>query len=247
MDRKDDSRRKGLALVTGAAHRIGKAIAEHLAARGWDLALHYNRSTEQAAGLAASLLERHPGLRTGLYPCDLADGEEVLQLIPRIAETLGPPSLLVNNASVFLPGTLAATTPALLRMHMAVNLEAPLLLTRSFAQVCRRGQIINVADTRIVNNKSGFAAYSLSKKGLWELTRMAAAELGPSIRVNALAPGLTLPPEGKDESYLQELARSIPMKKPVGLVPLLQSIDFMLNNEFLTGQLIFCDGGENLV
>jgi pteridine reductase len=95
-------------------------------------------------------------------------------------------------------------------------------------------------------NKSDYSAYSLSKKGLWEITKMAALEFAPDIRVNAIAPGVALPPEGKDESYLTKLAENTPMKMPGGVEPILKSIDFILENEHLTGQLLFTDGGENL-
>ena len=101
-------------------------------------------------------------------------------------------------------------------------------------------------DTRITSNKSNFAAYSLSKKALWEFTKMAALELSPKIRINAIAPGVTLPPEDEDENYLNNLAQNIPMKKPGGIEPILQSVDFILENNHLTGQLLFADGGENL-
>jgi NAD(P)-dependent dehydrogenase (short-subunit alcohol dehydrogenase family) len=112
--------------------------------------------------------------------------------------------------------------------------------------LAKEGTIINFVDTRIVNNKSNFAAYSLSKKALWELTKMTALELGPKIRVNAIAPGLSLPPEEKGEDYLWKLAENITMKRPGGLEPILKSLDYILNNDYLTGQLLFCDGGENL-
>jgi NAD(P)-dependent dehydrogenase (short-subunit alcohol dehydrogenase family) len=127
-----------------------------------------------------------------------------------------------------------------------VNLKAPFFLIRDFANLCKTGNIINFVDTRVTSNKSNFAAYSLSKKGLWDLTKMASLELAPEIRVNAIAPGVTLAPEEKDDNYLQNLAQNIPMKKPGGLDPIIKSVDFILENNHLTGQLIFADGGENL-
>jgi NAD(P)-dependent dehydrogenase (short-subunit alcohol dehydrogenase family) len=117
---------------------------------------------------------------------------------------------------------------------------------RDFASHCKRGNIINFVDTRITNNKSNFAAYSLSKKGLWEATKMAALEFAPAIRVNAIAPGVTLAPEDRDENYLLNLAQLIPMKRPGGIEPIIKSFDYILENQHLTGQLLFADGGENL-
>jgi NAD(P)-dependent dehydrogenase (short-subunit alcohol dehydrogenase family) len=129
---------------------------------------------------------------------------------------------------------------------MDVNLKAPFLLIRDFATYCKKGNIINFVDTRITSNKSDFSAYSLSKKGLWDLTKMAALEYAPEIRVNAIAPGVTLAPEDESETYLLNLAKSIPMKRPGGLEPILKSVGYILENHHLTGQLLFADGGENL-
>ena len=117
---------------------------------------------------------------------------------------------------------------------------------RDFVNTVKTGLIINFVDTRIVTNLSNFAAYSISKKALWEMTKMAALEFAPQIRVNAIAPGLTLPPEEKGEEYLWKLSEKIAMKRPGGLDPILKSMDYILNNDYLTGQLLFCDGGENL-
>jgi NAD(P)-dependent dehydrogenase (short-subunit alcohol dehydrogenase family) len=164
----------------------------------------------------------------------------------RIVEEMGKNDLMINNASAFKPAKLKSTTTSLLNHQMNVNFMAPFILSRVFASSFSSGIIVNFADTRIVNNQSEFAAYSISKKALWELTKMAALEFGPGIRVNAIAPGLTLPPGDKGEDYLLKLAGKIAMKRPGGLDPVLKSLDFILNNDYLTGQLLFCDGGENL-
>jgi NAD(P)-dependent dehydrogenase (short-subunit alcohol dehydrogenase family) len=154
--------------------------------------------------------------------------------------------LLINNASVFERSKLGETTTDFLDRQMNVNFRAPFILIRSFTQNCQSGIIVNFVDTRIVNNKSNFGAYSLSKKALWELTKMAALEFGPGFRVNAIAPGLTLPPEEMGEDYLWGLAQNIAMKRPGGLEPIVKSLDYIIDNNYLTGQLLFCDGGENL-
>ena len=235
-----------LALITGAARRIGRAIAIHLAVKGWDVAIHYNHSEEPALALRDELAGKNPGGRFACFAADLAEADQVQRLIPQVIEAMGPIGLCINNASVFEPSWLRDTDTALFHRQMRVNFEAPFLLIRDFARLCRQGLIVNLVDTRITSNKSNFAAYSLSKKALWELTRMAALELGPAVRVNAIAPGLTLPPEEQGEEYLWHLAESIPMKRPGGLEPVLKSLDYVLENEYLTGQLLFCDGGENL-
>ncbi|QIA06340.1 SDR family oxidoreductase [Draconibacterium halophilum] len=131
-------------------------------------------------------------------------------------------------------------------MQLDVNLKAPFFLIRDFANYFKAGNIINFVDTRITSNASNFAAYSISKKALWDLTKMAALEFAPDIRINAIAPGVTLPPEDEDEDYLEKLAQGIPMKKPGGVEPILKSLNYILENDHLTGQLLFADGGENL-
>lgn len=237
---------KQTALITGASKRIGKAIAEHLAERGWNIAIHFNSSEKSAEVLVNELSAKFPGQKFQSFKANLTSIDEVAKLIPKVLEEFGEIQLLVNNASVFDSGYLKTTSLELYDEQMNVNLKAPFFLIRDFANYCKSGNIINFVDTRITSNKSNFTAYSLSKKGLWNLTQMAALELAPDIRVNAIAPGVTLAPEEKDENYLQNLAQNIPMKKPGGLEPIIKSVDYILENNHLTGQLLFADGGENL-
>ncbi len=234
------------ALITGASKRIGKAVAEHLAKNGWNIYIHFNTSAESAIGLKKELVSKFPQSDFFAIKADLNNSQEVERLIPEIVSETGAFQLLVNNASVFNPGRISGTSTIFFDSQLNVNLKAPFILMRDFAKYCKGGNIINFVDTRITSNKSDFAAYSLSKKGLWDLTKMAALEFAPKIRVNAIAPGVTLPPEDKDETYLQKLAENIPMKRASGIGPILKSIDYILGNENLTGQLLFADGGENL-
>jgi pteridine reductase len=237
---------KKIALITGAAKRVGKALATHLAKQGWDIAIHYNSSESEAQEFRNQLVIEHPTQNFALFKADLSVEDEVEKLLPKVIKSLGIPELLINNASVFDRAWLADTSSAFFDRQMDVNFKAPFILMRNFAQLVKTGLIVNFVDTRIVTNQSNFAAYSVSKKALWELSKMAALEWGPSIRINAIAPGLTLPPEEKEEDYLWNLAGSIAMKRPGGLDPILKSLDYILDNNYLTGQLLFCDGGENL-
>jgi len=232
--------------ITGAAKRVGKTMALHLAAQGWNVAIHYNSSATEAELLKDELKASFPLQQFEIFKANLNNTNEVESLIPQVLQAMQNIDLLINNASVFNPGNFLLTDTSFLDLQMNVNFRAPFILTRDFARLVKKGLIINFVDTRIVNNKSNFAAYSLSKKALWELTKMTALELGPLIRVNAIAPGLMLPPEGKDGDYLWKLAENIAMKRPGGLNPILKSLDYMLSNDYLTGQLMFCDGGENL-
>ncbi len=234
------------ALITGAARRVGKAMAQHLASQGWNIAIHYNTSEREARKFCDELVGAYPNQQFEIFKANLNLPDEVELLIPQVIQKMQVVDLLINNASVFEPAQLGDTTTEFLDRQMNVNFKAPFILMHDFAKSLKSGVIVNFVDTRIVTNQSNFAAYSISKKALWELTKMAALEFGPDIRVNAIAPGLTLPPEEKGEDYLLKLAEKIAMKRPGGLEPILRSLDFILNNDYLTGQLLFCDGGENL-
>ncbi|MFA5326555.1 MAG: SDR family NAD(P)-dependent oxidoreductase [Prolixibacteraceae bacterium] len=234
------------ALITGAAKRVGKAMARHLAGLEWNIAIHYNSSATEANLFREELSAKYPKQKFDIFKADLNYAEEVQLLLPKVILSMGSLELLINNASVFEQAWLRNTPTEFLNRQMNVNFRAPFMLTRDFATLVKQGNIVNLVDTRIVTNQSNFAAYSISKKALWELTQMAALEFGPNIRVNAIAPGLTLPPEEKSEDYLWKLAGTIAMKRPGGLEPILKSLDYILTNDYLTGQLLFCDGGENL-
>ena len=234
------------ALITGASKRIGKSIAEHLAGKGWNIAIHYNHSEGDAKKLAGQLSEKFPNQKFKAFMADLANIDNVHKLIPTVRSVMGTIDLVVNNASVFEKSYINETSVELFNRQLDVNLKAPFFIIRDFAHHCRKGVIINFVDTRITTNKSNFSAYSISKKALWDLTKMAALEFAPEIRVNAIAPGVSLAPEDENEDYLWKLAENIPMKRPGGIEPILKSVDYILENKHLTGQLLFADGGENL-
>ena len=237
---------KQTALITGAAKRLGKEMTVHLAKKGWNVAIHFNSSSGQAQNLKMKLQKEYPNQKFEIFQTNLSNSAETEKLILKVVDEMGRLDLLINNASVFDPGYLRETDLKLFDLQMSVNFQAPFILCRDFAKLVKKGLIVNLADTRIAVNKSNYAAYSISKKALWELTKMAALEFAPEIRVNAIAPGVTLPPEDKDEAYLNKLAENIPMKKPGGIEPILQSLDYITTNNTLTGQLLFADGGENL-
>jgi NAD(P)-dependent dehydrogenase (short-subunit alcohol dehydrogenase family) len=236
-----------VALITGSAKRIGREIAYHLARSGWDLALHYNQSYESVSQLEQQLKKNFPDQDFCVFRTDLASYAEIETLIPNVLHKFERINLLINNASVFEPSNLVSTSHEFLNHQMQINLYSPVILMRDFARYVGKGLVINLTDTRIAFNSSNYFAYTLSKKALWEATKMAAIELAPDVRVNAIAPGAIFPPEGKDVGYLLEIARSTPMKTITGIKPILGSIDYIIGNENLTGQMIFCDGGANLL
>ena len=235
-----------VALITGSAKRIGRAMAHHLASKGWSLALHYNHSEKDAEHLLDELEKDYPKQNFILFQSDLHNLFAVEELTDVVINTFGRLDMLINNAAVFEGASVKETHFDLLEKVMMINYRAPFLLMRDFARSVEKGLIINIVDTRITTNEWNYAAYTISKKALWELTKMAALELAPNIRVNAIAPGAILPPENKAESYLLKLAKKTPMQQPGGFEPICSSLQYIIENEHLVGQILFCDGGQNL-
>lgn len=235
---------RGAALVTGGARRIGAAIARALAQHGYDVALHYRTSGESAERTARDIEDL--GRQCRLFRCDLNDHDATSALIPRVREHFPTLSVLVNNASVFERAALRETGRDLFERHFNINFKAPLFLTQAFAEGCARGQIINILDTRVRRSDPHHAAYTLSKKALLELTRLAARELGPAIRVNGVAPGMILPPPGGVVEELERRSAGLPLKRIGDTANVVAAVLFLIDNPFVTGECVYVDGGEHL-
>ena len=235
---------RGAILVTGAAKRIGRAICLSLSSLGYPIALHYHRSGDEAKKLTEEIQKK--GGRCQLFPCDLSDEQQAEQLISTVRQKLPNLNMLINNASIFEPSTIKDLRVTVLRRHFAINFDAPCILTARFAQECKKGHIINILDTHIVNNATQHATYLLSKKTLYELTKLSAIELAPDIRVNAVSPGFILSPAHSKSGSIKRLTKKIPLKKQGQVDHITQSIAFLINNPYITGQVIFADGGEHL-
>ena len=233
------------ALITGSAKRIGNELALHLAKQAWSLAIHYNSSKAEAMALRDYLKAIYPKQVFKVFCCDLSDNPETL--ISEVKKEFGQIDLLINNASVYSPSSIKETSVELLNEQMSVNFKAPFILMRDYANLCKKGIIINFLDTRIKKFASDYAAYSLSKVALSHLTQMGALEFGSTIRVNGIAPGSTLAPPDANTNYLENRAASTPMKEPGGMQPILKSLDYILDNTYLIGHILFCDGGEQLI
>lgn len=232
------------ALVTGAAKRIGREIVLALAARGYDIALHYRSSQAEAEATAQDI--RRLGRKCVPLQADLADLAQVQTLLPAAVEAMPHLNLLVNNASVFERCGFAETTEEVFTNEMNVNFRAPFFLARDFARLCGRGHIINMLDTKIAKGANPYFAYTLSKKVLAEFTRMAAKELAPRVRVNGVCPGPMLPPPGKPAEYLQKLSRSVPLDHVGEPAMVVSAVMFLVENEYVTGEWLFVDGGQHL-
>lgn len=235
---------RGAALVTGGARRIGAALALALAREGYDVALHYLGSEEDAERTAREV--EGIGRRCGLFRCDLRDPGETAALTPRVREDFPHLNVLVNNASVFERAGIRDTDFDLFERHFHVNFRAPFFLTQAFAEGCASGQIVNVLDTRVRKSEPQHAAYTLSKKALLDLTRMAARELGPAIRVNGVCPGMILAPAGGVADELERRSAALPLQRTGNTANLIAALLFLLDNPFVTGECIYVDGGEHL-
>jgi len=231
--------------VTGGARRIGRAIALALADEGADVMLHCHRSMEEANATAEEI--RLKGVNCRVVQCDLADTGKCAALFAEARALAGRPiDILINNASIFNPGGTASITPEEFTTNMNIHALAPLLLSNALADQQNGGHIINILDTRIIGCDNEHAAYHLSKRTLFTLTRMLAKELAPEIRVNGVAPGLILPPPGKDESYLKKRMSSIPLQRHGSAEDVSDAVIYLCQSSFITGQIIYVDGGQHL-
>ncbi len=234
-------------LVTGAARRIGRAIALALAEAGATVVAHFNVSEQAAQDLRQAIVAR--GGRCRLLRADLMRASEVEELMGRASATVGRPiDALVNNAAIFPIDTLASVTSESMSRCLAVNAWAPLALCRALARQSSHGSAVNLLDSKVDTYRFANVAYQTSKHALSLLTRMLAIELAPGIAVNAVAPGLILPPPGHDEAWLTDRARaSVPLARPGKVEEIAEAALFLLSSEYLTGQTLYVDGGSHLL
>ena len=235
---------KGTALVTGAAKRLGAAVALHLAGQGYHIALHYNRSKPEAMKIAQAIYKT--GVRCELFACDLADEQAVSALVPQVNKSLPNLNLLVNSASTFIPSRFGEDMD-LFNAHWQVNFKAPYVLSCAFARLVKKGHIINFIDTNVSKNVTAYQDYLLTKKALYAFTQMSATAWGPAIRVNGISPGMILVPVGRQPDDRALRAKKIPLKRVGNPKYITQTLQFLLDNDYLTGQIIANDGGEGLV
>ncbi|AYJ86044.1 SDR family oxidoreductase [Sphingomonas paeninsulae] len=226
-----------LALVTGGKRRVGAAIAKRLAADGWTLALHSHHEIADEAV--------YPGAHG--FVADLADPDAADLLIDAVSSHFGtPPTLLVNNASRFEWDDVASMTPASLAGHHAVNAAAPVLLALALSRTHATGSVINILDQRIQNPNGDQLAYTLSKTALAGATRTLAAALAPRWRINAVAPGLTLPTADYDDAKMARLTDAMPLKRLSQPDEIAAAVAYLSGALSVTGQTIFVDGGASL-
>jgi NAD(P)-dependent dehydrogenase (short-subunit alcohol dehydrogenase family) len=234
------------ALVTGSGKRIGKAFVKYLASMGYDVALHYFHSYDDAHNLAIDLRKTYTNRQFPLVKHDLGDWQNVENIFLQLPSTFSKLSLLINNASIYEQQTLSDSDAFAIDRNFAIHCFAPLLLMQSFAKRCTRGLVVNMLDTKIKGNELSFAPYLLSKKSLADLTLMAAKEWAPHIRVNGIAPGPVLPAIGRNPDLFQQVVAQTPLKEAVDINSILNMLQFFIDNQHVTGQIIYVDSGSHL-
>ena len=247
----------GKALITGAGHRLGAAMARELAGRGWDVALHYASSREGAEAVAGEC--RALGVKAVTLQADLLDEAATQALLPAAAEALGGTlTLLINNASIFEYDTIGTATRRGWDRHMESNLRAPFVLTQAFAaqapdvaqdaggEPVATGLVINMIDQRVLKPTPEFMTYTLAKMGLWALTRTSAQALAPAIRVNAIGPGPTLKGARQTETHFARQRANTVLGRGSDPEDITAALAYLLDAKAVTGQLICVDGGQHL-
>lgn len=241
--------RGGVALVTGAARRIGAAVARALHRRGLGVAVHYRRSRDEAAALARALDRERPGA-VATFGSDLLDPGAPERLVSEVVSRFGALDVLVNNASSFYPTPLDTTTEAEWDDVVGTNLKAPFFVTRAAAPflAAGRGSVVNLADVHGRNPVTGYPVYCSAKAGLIMLTRALALELGPEVRVNAVAPGIALWPEGDRDGQAQAKAvQRVPLRRAGSAGEVADAVTWLaLDAPYTTGEVLAVDGGRGI-
>ncbi len=235
------------ALVTGGARRIGAAIARDLAAHGFLVALHCNRSTAEADALAGEI--EAAGGRAAVLQADLEDMDATAMLVARAAEALGPVGLLVNSASVFERDEAQDFDWPLWERHFALHLKAPVLLSRELARALpaeSEGLVVNIVDQRVLRPNPQFFSYTLSKAALWDATRTLAQALAPRVRVNAIGPGPALPNQRQERADFERQVEGLLLKRGPELAEFGATVRYLFEARSVTGQMIAIDGGQHL-
>ena len=236
-----------VALVTGAADRIGAAIAKTLASAGWRVVVHYRASADKARAAVAAI--QAAGGEAATVQADLAKRGQRSKLIAAAAKPFGPLSLLVNNASLFERDSVFDLDEAVWDAHFAVHVEAPAFLARDFAAQlpdAAPGNIVNIIDERVLDLSPAFFSYTLSKSALWTMTRTLAQSLAPRIRVNAIAPGPTIAPPGVSLAGYSRRQAELPLGRGATPDEIAAAVLTIVNTPTLTGQMLALDGGEHL-
>jgi NAD(P)-dependent dehydrogenase (short-subunit alcohol dehydrogenase family) len=235
-------------LITGGSTRIGKEIAIHFSRKGWNIAIHYFKSSSAAKNVK-KIIEKNK-VKVILIKADLKNNKQVENIFSITRKKLGTIDCLVNNAALFEKDDILNFTNKSWNDHLNINLLAPTILIKNFTkQVPRKTQsnIINIIDQRVFKLTPIFMSYTLSKSALYTLTKTMAMRLSPNIKVNGIAPGPTIKSKRQSTKHFNKQAGSTLLKKPVGLKDICDTVEFLINNNSITGQVIAVDSGQNLM
>lgn len=237
-----------VALITGAARRIGRAIALDLSRNGFAVGVHYRSSRSEADALVGEIVAQ--GGTAAALQADLADPRAVANLLPACAQAFGaPPSCLVNNASEFMLDTIETLADDLWDTHLCINLKAPVFLAQSMLRLLPddvEGNIVNIIDQRVWKLTPDFFSYTISKAGLWTATRTLAQALAPRIRVNAIGPGPVLQSVHQTPGEFAAEQDSTLLKRGPSPEEIAAAVRFILATPSMTGQMIALDAGQHL-
>jgi len=231
-------------LITGGAIRLGKTIALHFASIGYDVAIHYRSSNKEASQTVKEITNL--GVKSKKFKLDLANSGKLESLVKDVTKHFPNLSVLINSASFYKSGRILQTDLETFTTLHKVNVVAPFFLTKAFAKYCRNGSIINILDNKIGFNQFHYSAYLLSRKFVADLVKIAALEFAPGIRVNGIAPGIILPGETRNSEYKSWRLKSIPLGRQGDAINVIQAINYLLSNTYVTGQILFVDGGETI-
>jgi NAD(P)-dependent dehydrogenase (short-subunit alcohol dehydrogenase family) len=236
-----------IALVTGAALRLGRAIALDLAKRGWWIGVHHRTSSAEAGALVAEI--ERAGSKAVALQADLTSEAELRGLVRSCAERLGAPTCLINNAARFEWDTIDTLDWADWQAELDVNLRAPIFLTQEFARTLPEdasGCVINMIDQRVWRLTPEFFSYTIAKSALWTATRTLAQALAPRIRVNAIGPGPVLPNPRQSQADFERECRATPLGRAATVEEVCRAVRFLLDSPSVTGQMIALDSGQHL-
>lgn len=238
---------KGAALVTGAAKRIGRAIALRLAADGLRVAVHFHESHDAAREVCDEISAQ--GGHAAAIGCDLADVSSLNRCVDDATRALGPLTCLVNNASLFAPDRLETMREEDWDRHIGVNVKAPVFLSQAFAAALpatHSGAIVNIIDQRVLKLTPQYYSYTISKAALWTATKTMAQALGPRIRVNAIGPGPTLASGHQASDQFAAQRKATLLERGVAPADIAEAVVYLLNSPVVTGQMIAVDSGQHL-
>jgi NAD(P)-dependent dehydrogenase (short-subunit alcohol dehydrogenase family) len=233
-------------IITGGATRMGAAIARHLSGANKEILIHYNKSRLKAEKLKKELSKK--GTKVYIVKGDLSKETDIKKIIKFAKSKLKFFDCLINNASLFENDKLENFSLDSWSKHLRTNLRTPALLSKEFAKNVRKGNnnIINIIDQRVFKLTPYFFSYTISKTGLYTLTKTSAMSLAPNVRVNAIAPGPTIKNQRQSEKHFKKQYLATPLKRQVGVEQICNAVDFFIKNISITGQVLAIDSGQNL-